>query len=155
MQSNPIINFICQALICINILQLNFNGLFRRCAWVFEIKDYTHKGLAKIFKRQLAKNSWTLASNVNREPVLANNKEIIQDGGGGTDKLAFFAKLEYGNSKFLETVHATSDKPVLHDSVITSTMIDAALIEMRKSMEDHMIIDDPPWVCMYNSNPSS
>ena len=119
-------------------------GLLRRCAYFFEIKDYTSRGLAKIFIKQLAKNSWTLASDINIEKILADNKNVIQDGGGGTEKLAFFSKTEYGAAKFQETINSTPENPVIHDSIITRDMIRAALKEMKSQVDDRMIIDAYP-----------
>lgn len=120
-------------------------GLQRRCTWFFEIKDYTHRGLAKIFSRQLAKNSWSLSPDIDIEKIISDNKDIIQYGGGGTEKLSFFVKMEYANAKFLETVQSTPENPVIHDSKITKPMIDAALIQMRNQLNDKMVIDNPPF----------
>jgi hypothetical protein len=117
-------------------------GLLRRCVHFFEIKDYTPKGMAKIFSRQLARNSWFMDSDVNIEKILEENKDLIQDGGGGTERLAFFVKIAYGNSKFEETVNADLDHPVVHDSVITQKIIDDALSLMRKSSSQ--VSDDEP-----------
>ena len=122
-------------------------GLYRRCAYFFEIKDYTHRGLARIFSRQLTKNSWAMAPDIDMEKVIHDNKDVIQDGGGGTEKLSFFVKMEYGNSKFLETIQASTDKPVVHNGVITSEMIAAALVEMRRQVDAKM--DDAPPEHMY------
>ena len=121
-------------------------GLFRRCSWVFEIRDYTYRGLSKIFTRQLAKNSWTVSKDINVEKILEENKSIIQDGGGGTEKLAFFVKIEYGNSKFNETVNGTN---VVHDSIITDPMIEAALVEMHKNVNNFVTALPPPPDHMY------
>jgi len=118
-------------------------GLKRRCTWIFEIKDYSYKGLAKIFSRQLAKNSWSLDPNVNVEEIIADNMDIIQDGGGGTEKLAFFVKIEYGIYKFLKTVQSTPENSVNHDSVITEPMIHSALFQM-KHQTINKIINEPP-----------
>ena len=118
-------------------------GLYRRCTWFFEIKDYTHRGLSKILVRQLAKNSWSLSPDIDIEKIIADNKDIVQDGGGGTEKLSFFVKMEYASAKFIETVQSTPETPVIHDSRITQPMIDAALIQMRRQFSDKIVHDVP------------
>lgn len=119
-------------------------GLFRRCAWLFEIKDYTYRGLAKIFTRQLSRNFWKIAPDVDVEAILSQNTHLIQDGGGGTEKLAFFSKIAYGNSKFEETVNSDISNTVVHDSIITIKMIEDALEQIRKNADDRMIVDEAP-----------
>lgn len=119
-------------------------GLLRRCAYFFEIKDYTPKGLSKIFSRQLSKNLWILAPDIDVEKILSDNKNIIQDGGGGTEKLAFFVKTEYGTIKFQETIDSTTENPAIHDSIITRDMIKAGLEQMKNQVDDRMLIDPCP-----------
>ena len=119
-------------------------GLLRRCTWTFEIKDYTPQGLAKILKQQLSNKGWNISPDVNIPKILAESKDIIRDGGGGTEKLAFFCKIEYGDSKFLETVNSTPEKIIRHDSMITDKMIQAALINMKKNIDNHSSPDKLP-----------
>lgn len=113
-------------------------GLLRRCMWFFNIKDYSTKGLCNIFRKQLYRNSWYLDNNFNIEEVLEKNRHIIQDCGGGTEKLAFFAKLEYSNHKFKETIDTTNTE---HNSVITKTMLENAILKMSEQGDDRMIIE--------------
>ena len=122
-------------------------GLMRRCAYFFEIKDYTIYGLIKIFKRQLAKNGWILAKNVKLEEILRPYTNLIHEGGGFTEKLAFFSKLMYGTAKFNETVRKDNTDVVLHDSIITESMIYDALNMLKES--SMMDIDDEPPMGMY------
>jgi len=107
-------------------------GLQRRCTWFFEIKDYTISGLVKILNIQLAKDNWILDNSIDIEKILTNNKDVIQFGGGGTEKLAFFLKLEYGTSKFQETISTTSN--VSHNSIITLEMVNNAIIHMKSQL---------------------
>lgn len=113
-------------------------GLFRRCTWFFEINDYSHHGLARIFTKQLEKNSWKLASTIDIEKILCDNKDIILDGGGGTSKLAFFVKMEYGKQKFKELISTTDDTTNLHNSIITVEMITNALVRYQKHLADRI-----------------
>lgn len=114
-------------------------GLFRRCTWFFEIKDYTHRGLARIFTKQLERDSWKLDSTIDIEKFLRDNKEIILDAGGGTGKLAFFVKMEYGKQKFKQLI-SSNNTANIHDSIITSEMINNALIRYQKHLADRIDI---------------
>lgn len=118
-------------------------GLLRRCSHFFEIKDYTCKGLAKIFVKQLERHSWTIDSNINMETILINNKDIIEGGGGFVEKLAFFTKIAYSNLKFKEIIKVHDSS--IHDSVITYPMIQHAFNLIRKASMDSLSIDAPPY----------
>jgi len=125
-------------------------GLMRRCAYFFEIKDYTINGLNKIFRTQLSKNGWSLDQNVKLHDVFTENQDLIRDGGGGfTESLVFFCKLAYGNSKFDETVNNINTTKSIHDSVITETMLHDALIMLRKSLITEIDNASSPPVNMY------
>ena len=113
-------------------------GLFRRCTWFFEIRDYTHHGLARIFTRQLEKDSWKLDANIDIGKILYENNDIILDGGGGTEKLAFFVKMEYGKEKFKEVMSYHDKTTNIHNSIITANMINNALIKYRKHLADRI-----------------
>lgn len=123
-------------------------GLYRRCAWFFEINDYSPLGLSKIFVKQLSKNSWQLDNNVDIIKLLSDNKDIFQDGGGGTDKLAFQAKIAYAESKFMETVYENKISPVKHDSIISQDMLLMAINQLRKN-NDERTKDSIPPLTMY------
>lgn len=122
-------------------------GLRRRIAHFFEIKDYTKSGLAKIFKRQLAKNSWSIAPDISLEKIFDQHPELIQDSGGFTEKLVFFSKLVYGKSKFDETVNAKEGEIIIHNSIITEKMLLEALEMIKKGSA--MEIDNEPPEHMY------
>lgn len=115
-------------------------GLFRRCAWFFEIKDYTYEGLARIFVKQLEKNFWKLSEDVDIEKVIFDNRDIILDGGGGTEKLGFYVKIEYGKRKFKDSV--MDSNKFIHDSIITYDMIENALIRYRNHLADRVNNED-------------
>lgn len=119
-------------------------GLLRRCAQFFEIKDYTNKGLAKIFTRQLNKNNWELDPDVDIEQIFEENTDIIRDNGGFTDKLALQSKIAYGASKFSETVHSSNENAIAHNGIITNNMIKMAIEQIRMQIDDRMILDHPP-----------
>lgn len=121
-------------------------GLQRRCSYFFEIKEYTVRGLAKIFCRQLARNDWTLAEDVNLVQILADNKDIIKDSGGSTEKLSFFVKLEYGKFIFDNII---TEGPTLNNGVITKPMLESAIQTMRTYSDMEIVPDDPP-SHMYN-----
>ncbi|CAH6418156.1 Hypothetical protein HVR_LOCUS31 [uncultured virus] len=122
-------------------------GLLRRCAYFFEIKDYTVHGLAKIFKRQLLKNEWLLDANSNPVKIFKQYKDLIHEGGGFTEKLAFFSKLIYGTKKFDATVNRKEDEVVIHDSIITDEMLYEAINMLKNS--SMMDIDNAPPDGMY------
>ena len=120
-------------------------GLMRRCAYFFEIKDYTINGLDKIFKRQLHKNGWGLDPNSNLPHILNKNLDLIDGGGGGfTEKLAFFSKLVYGSEKFDKTVENVPSSTSIHDSIITDDMILSALSMLRNSSVSSPDVPSPP-----------
>jgi DNA polymerase III delta prime subunit len=123
-------------------------GLQRRCTWFFEIQDYTIAGLVKILKLQLAKDSWILNSNIDIEKILNSNKEVVKFGGGGTEKLAFFLKLEYGNVKFQETI--SHNNKVEHNSIITLEMVNNAIIQIKKQLNKDDMEDVDINISMYN-----
>lgn len=106
-------------------------GLMRRIANFFEIKDYTHKGLAKIFKQQLSRDSWVLSSDIDIIKIFTKKEYLIRDGGGFTEKLAYFVKLIYGKTKFTEIIN--NSNTALQDSIITKSMIYEALDIMEKN----------------------
>lgn len=122
-------------------------GLQRRCTWFFEIQDYTVSGLVKILKLQLNKDSWILDSNIDIEKILNNNKEVVKFGGGGTEKLAFFLKLEYGNVKFQETINLTVK--VEHNSIITLDMLNKAIMQIKRQLNKDNIEDTDINISMY------
>jgi ubiquinone/menaquinone biosynthesis C-methylase UbiE len=68
---------------------------------------------------------------------LCDNKEIILDAGGGTGKLAFFVKMEYGKQKFKELI-STNNTANIHNSIITPEMINNALIRYQKHLADRI-----------------
>lgn len=126
-------------------------GLKRRITYFFEIKDYSTRGLAKIFERQLAKHSWILNSDIDLDKIFSLNKDIIQGNGGGgnggggsTEKLTLFVKIEYSNAKFEETM---AQNDVVHDSIITENMLIKALDNMRSQAGN--IVDNIPYPQMY------
>lgn len=120
-------------------------GLMRRCAYFFEIKDYTINGLNKIFNRQLNKNGWSLDENVILRDILSETQDLIKEGGGGfTEKLAFFCKLVYGSEKFDETVANANVNTCIHDSVITEKMVHVALTMLRNSLVSDTDLSSPP-----------
>lgn len=120
-------------------------GLMRRCAYFFEIKDYTINGLNKIFKRQLSKNGWSLDENVVLRDILSDTQDLIKEGGGGfTEKLAFFCKLVYGSDKFDETVTNANVNTSIHDSIITESMVYVALTMLRNSLASDTDLSSPP-----------
>jgi len=125
-------------------------GLLRRCAYFFEIKDYSYNGLSKIFKRQLAKHSWYISPDVDIEKILTENKDIIKDSAGFTEKLSMYVKISYGNSKFTTTLNPPSEEPILYDSIITSDMLESAIKKLRSQSEDKDKDKDktipPPWM---------
>ena len=122
-------------------------GLQRRCTWFFEIQDYTVSGLVKILKLQLNKDSWILDSNIDIEKILNNNKEVVKFGGGGTEKLAFFLKLEYGNVKFQETINL--NVKVEHNSIITLDMLNKAIMQIKRQLNKDDIEDIDINISMY------
>ena len=115
-------------------------GLKRRCTWFFEIKKYSAKGLAEILTLQLAKNYWQLSAGIDLEKIIKDNADLITDGGA-TETLSFLIKIEYGKSKFTETV--LSDL-VIHDSIITEEMIVNAIQHMRDSKVGIVEDERPP-----------
>jgi SpoVK/Ycf46/Vps4 family AAA+-type ATPase len=123
-------------------------GLQRRCTWFFEIQDYTVSGLVKILKLQLNKDSWILDSNIDIEKILNNNKEVVKFGGGGTEKLAFFLKLEYGNVKFQETINL--NVKVEHNSIITLDMLNKAIMQIKRQLNKDDMEDVDINISMYN-----
>jgi len=122
-------------------------GLQRRCTWFFEIQDYTVSGLVKILKLQLNKDSWILDSNIDIEKILNNNKEVVKFGGGGTEKLAFFLKLEYGNVKFQETINL--NVKVEHNSIITLDMLNKAIMQIKRQLNKDDMDDSEINISMY------
>jgi len=122
-------------------------GLQRRCTWFFEIQDYTVSGLVKILKLQLNKDSWILDSNIDIEKILNNNKEVVKFGGGGTEKLAFFLKLEYGNVKFQETINL--NVKVEHNSIINLDMLNKAIMQIKRQLNKDDIEDIDINISMY------
>jgi len=119
-------------------------GLMRRIAHFFEIKDYTNNGLAKIFKQQLAKNSWSLSPDINLEKIFIEHSNLIHGNGGFTEKLLLFAKLVYGENKFDETINKKDGDVIHYDSMITEKMLREALgmIQENSAME---VDNGPPW----------
>lgn len=119
-------------------------GLLRRCSNFFEIKDYTHQGLAKIFIKQLNRHEWSLHPDINMEKLLKEHENIIEGGAGFVEKLAFFTKIAYSTSKFdsivLDPLHTK------HDSIITLEMLNQAFVLLRSSSVDNLIntSDRPP-----------
>lgn len=126
-------------------------GMSRRFKYFFEIKDYTNKGLAKIFIRHLAKDSWYLEPNINLERIFNENIDIINRSGGGggfTEKLAFFTKLVYSESKFDEIVEKGGASDIsLYDSIISDKMLCIAMKRLHDSFAD--IANDKPPYGMY------
>ena len=122
-------------------------GLQRRCTWFFEIQDYTVSGLVKILKLQLDKDSWILDSNIDIEKILNNNKEVVKFGGGGTEKLAFFLKLEYGNVKFQETINL--NVKVEHNSIINLDMLNKAIMQIKRQLNKDDMDDSEINISMY------
>lgn len=108
-------------------------GFQRRFTWFFEIKDYTPKGLTRIFMKQLEKNHWKLEPSINLERTFERNKDILKHGGGSTENLCFFVKIEYGKSKFKESINCNINT---HDSVITESMLESALEQLRKQVNN-------------------
>lgn len=122
------------------------SGLRRRVTWFFEIKDYTNRGLANIFSKQLEKHTWRISPDVNVEKFIANNRDIICDGGGSTEKLSLLVKIEYGVRKFHETL--TAGIATVHDSVITEEMLILALKQMQTQSDNTTIA--MPYPQMYS-----
>lgn len=106
-------------------------GLIRRCTWFFEIEDYSIKGLVKIFNCQLTKTSWKLDENVKLEEILKQYDDLIKGGGGFTNKLLFYAKLEFSEMKFNEVLR--NDETNI-TSVLSKEMIIEALKRIRKNV---------------------
>lgn len=122
-------------------------GLYRRCTWFFEITDYTAKGLARIFTKQLEKHSWKIDPSVDLESIFLQNKNIILDSGGGTSKLAFFVKIEYGKSKFFDAVSNKCSN--IGDSVITQHMIYNAIERYKEHLAERSTPHDIDISSMY------
>ncbi len=122
-------------------------GLLRRFSYFFEIKNYTTRGLCKIFRKQMMKNDWQLDSSVDLEKLLLKYKSAIVDNAGGTEQLSYFVKIEYAESKFLESL-IKGENTVL-DSDITQAMVIRALIKMTAQHEDREIAQSSPPAMMY------
>lgn len=123
-------------------------GLRRRCAWFFEIKDYSARGLAEIFKLQLNKFGWSLADNIDLPKFIQTHKAILPDGGGSIEKLVFQCKLAYSSIKFDETVKSGSSTS--HDSVITDVMLERAISVLKRSADIAPIVEKPLHLSMYS-----
>jgi SpoVK/Ycf46/Vps4 family AAA+-type ATPase len=118
-------------------------GLKSRCAWFFEIKGYSSKGLSKIFQNQLNKNGWIFDKNIDIETIFNENMDIITDFGRSTEKLSLYVKLAYGSEKFKHVVEKSSTD-VKYDNVITRSMIDVALTKLKNNNGVEVMDVDPP-----------
>lgn len=121
-------------------------GLHRRVAWFFEISDYTSKGLAEIFHRQLRKHKWILSSDIDLPKLLDKYSDVLQDNGGSTEKIAFYVKLEYARQKFQSCV---DNDMFSHDNIVTMDMMEKALQKYASQVDDRKKEDDEPPFHMY------
>ena len=112
-------------------------GLYRRCMWFFEIKDYSLPALSQIFKKQLESRHWKL-EDMNLEKILVKYKHVLKNAGD-TEKLVFQVKIAYAEYYFDQTLLNT-----LNNNIITSQMIVKGI---EKLIRNHpvMTIDEPPY----------
>lgn len=104
-------------------------GLERRCTWYFEAKDYTSSGLSRIFVKQLKEYGWDLDETIDLVSVMTQNKDYVKHGGA-TNKIAFFAKIEYGKCKFEQL---TSEPNVEFDYRISRSMLQSAIDKYKSN----------------------
>jgi len=104
-------------------------GLERRCAWVFDIKGYSPKGLASIFRYQLSKDGWSVEGGVDLDKFFEKNKEHFKAYGGDTEKLCFYAKQIHSDFVFEEA----KKNQATYTSCLTLPMIESALEMLKKN----------------------
>jgi len=115
-------------------------GLMRRFTWYFEIEDYNIKELARIFKRQLKLKGWVIPDHIDIEVIFEKNKNIINFGGGGTEKLTFYVKTAYGAEKFKSVI---DDITEADDKILSLGMIETGLSKLKRN-EPTNAIEAPP-----------
>ncbi len=70
-------------------------GLCRRFMWQFECEGYTYDELFQIFIKQLTEKGWDLSDYAATKRLFRKNEKRFPNFGGDTERLAFFAELEY------------------------------------------------------------
>jgi len=104
------------------------NGLRRRCVWTFDVEGYTPSELGEIFKRQIEKEQWKLSDTVSSDYLtkfFTKNAEVFKAFGGDTERLVFYAKLAYGNLRFI------NDQ--LPDKTIDVSMMEQGLKRLKEN----------------------
>ena len=100
-------------------------GLKRRCSWIFEIKEYSTKGLAQIFKFQVEQNGWKLEDNIDLVMFFNKNKKEFPNYGGSTLQLTFHCKLAYSTAVF--------DEDYPNEKIINQVILEKALNTLKSN----------------------
>nr|QBK92177.1 MAG: ATPase [Pithovirus LCPAC304] len=70
-------------------------GLCRRFMWQFECEGYKYDELFQIFIKQLTEKGWDLSDYAATKRLFRKNEKRFPNFGGDTERLTFFAELEY------------------------------------------------------------
>lgn len=114
-------------------------GLKRRCEQVFNIKGYTPSGLAKIFRAQLEKDSWSIDPSFDLVRFFELKNKDFKAYGGDTLKLVFQCKQAFSSRTFdaLYTNLVKGQSVVLPSFMITERILHEAFTEFQI----HQIVD--------------
>ena len=110
-------------------------GLPRRCMWHFECEPYAPAQLFEIFKTQLADEGWRLKDELNSRQLFVDNNDAFPNSGGDTERLSFYAKIEF--SKDFMTMTNSRQQPKKY---ITTSQLERAIGVLR----DNNIHKDRP-----------
>lgn len=124
-------------------------GLKRRCEQVFNIKGYTASGLAKIFKSQLEKDSWSVDPCINLERFFERQLKEFKAYGGDTLKLAFQCKQAFSSRAFdklyTELMCERDKEAVLPAFMITEKLLLEAFVEFQAHQIVEKELPSPPF----------
>jgi len=99
-------------------------GLKRRCSWYFEIKDYSEKGLAKIFMKQVHDSGWIPDKEDLLIEFFKEHKKEFPFCGGDTLRLAFYCKICYSEDVF--------DRNLENTKYISVDIMNRALLYLKE-----------------------
>lgn len=106
-------------------------GLPRRCMWHFECQPYTPAELFEIFKTQLNEESWKLRDEVNSRQLFVDNNDAFPNSGGDTERLAFYAKIEFSKDFMAATGRSKAIDQRQPSKYITTSQLERAINVLR------------------------
>lgn len=112
-------------------------GLARRFAWRFDIPGYLPSELSSIFRRQVIKSNWSLECSVTDEwltTLFRDNKELMSNFGGDTQRLAFYSKIIHSRMRFL-------DASTVECKTLNRQQIESALDRLKENKQK---VEPPP-----------